>query len=173
MILTIQMNMKICDNLIYICQGSDVIWTILRDLIHCAAAVAFISNSRRWWFTVLPDKSLPGQNWWRLLNNFKGFNPLCSSRRLHPQLKKLVVVGAQFSENETNKSSQQRLVDYQVGQHMTDWLLLQEWDKLISYFHILTYILLNSWNFRSFTNQCNLFKGYCQMVECSLICCIK
>ena len=54
------------------------------------------------------------------LNNLKDFCPLCSSRRLHPQLKKLVVVGAQFSENETNKSSQQRLVDYQVGQHMTD-----------------------------------------------------
>ena len=89
--------------------------------------------------TVLPDKILPWQPcWWRLLNNFKGFNPLCSSRRLHPQLKKLVVVGAQFSENETNKSSQQRLVDYQVGQHMTDWLYKNgtSLDKLISYFHI-------------------------------------
>ena len=94
--------------------------------------------------TVLPDKSLPWRPWWwRLLNNFKGFNPLCSSRRLHPQLKKLVVVGAQFSENETNKSSQQRLVDYQVEQHMTDWLLLQEWDKSGQVNFILSYLLIS------------------------------
>ena len=30
----------------------DVFWTILRDLIRCAAAVAFIPNSRSWWWLV-------------------------------------------------------------------------------------------------------------------------